>query len=75
MHSQVRQFLYVTSEEQVLFKAIALRLPHREIIYVTLRSMFGSGRYGGPIRDLYEHFWFGASALGFPNREVLIGDP
>jgi len=38
----------VTPEEHVLSRAVAPRLHHREILYVTLRNTFGAGRQGGP---------------------------
>ena len=45
----------MTLEEHVLFRAVALGLPNREVI----------------IRDSYGHVWFRKAALGLPNREVL----
>ena len=45
----------MTLEEQVLFRAFALGLSNKEVLYGTPE----------------EHVWFRALVLGLPNREVL----
>jgi len=45
----------VTLEEHVLFRAVALGLPNREVL----------------ICDSYGHVWFRETGLGLSNREVI----
>jgi len=60
LDSQMGRSNHVTPAEHVLSWAVALRLPQRQVLYVILRSTCGLGRWGGPLRDSYEHFWFRA---------------
>jgi hypothetical protein len=70
----------VTLEKHVRLRALALGLPDREVLYVSLMSTDCSGRWpldsltGVPIRDSSEHVSFRALALGLPYRGVLIRD-
>ena len=59
----------MTFEKQVWFRVLALGLPYREVLYVTRRSTFHSGRYylGLPGREIREVLDY----LGLPSREVL----
>jgi len=67
----------VTPEEHVMERALALGPPNREVIYVTLRSMFRSGRWpldshigSSNYVNPEEHVSFRAVALVLPNARL-----